>query len=133
MEDRASLTAFVKPADVRSERGSSDGNELGVTQHAVNIFGNLYIDRVENPLTLVLELFGASFIFVENDEGFRFWEHGQEESGNLEIDQAAPYHPNAADFVAAEQALGSQSRAGCGPLRADHGALEHRIGSPRLR
>src|SRR5438874_12640520 len=133
MEDRASLTAFVKPADVRSERGSSDRNQRGVTQHGVNIFGNLYVDPVENPLTLVLELFGASFIFVENDEGFRFWEHGQEESSNLEIDQAAPYDANATDFLAAEQALGSQSRAGWGPLRADHGAREHGIGSPGLR
>src|SRR5436190_6002711 len=131
MEDRAASRAFAKFAEVRRERRGGDGNERGVTQHRLNIFGNLYPDLVEN--LLVRELLRASFVFVKEDKGFSLGEHSQEESSDLEIDQAAPYHPNAADFAVADQALGGQSRAGRGPLRADHRPFEHGFGSPRLR
>src|SRR5213594_282368 len=130
MEDRAPPRAFAKFADVRLQRRGGDGNERAVTQHGLNIFGNLYPDPVEK--LLVRELLRASFVFVKEHEGFSLGEHGEEESSNLEIDQAAPYHPNAADFAVAEQALGGQSRAGRGPLRTDHGPLEYGFGSPRL-
>src|SRR3989442_5289659 len=122
MEDRAPLRAFAKFADVRCQRRGGDGNERAVTQHGLDIFGNLYPDRVEN--LLVRELLRATFVFVKEEKSFSLGEHGPEESSDLEIDQAAPYHPNAADFApkafGAEQALGGQSRAGRGPLRADH-------------
>src|SRR6266704_3315729 len=118
MEDRAPSRAFAKFADVRRQRRGGDGNERAVTQHGLDFFGNLYPDPVEN--LLVLELLRASFVFVKEDEGFRLGEHGQEESSDLEIDQAAPYHPDAADF--APKAFG-----------ADHRPLEHGFGSARLR
>src|SRR5258707_15172961 len=112
MEDRAPSRAFANFADVRRERCGGDGNERAVMQHGLNIFGNLYPDPVEN--LLVLELLRASFVFVKEDEGVRLGEHGPEESSYLEIDQAAPDHPDAACFAAGEQALGGQSRAGRG-------------------
>src|SRR5688572_27957936 len=99
MEDRAAGRAFAKFADVRRQRRGGDGNERAVTQHCLRIFGNLYPDPVEN--LLVGELLDASVVFVKEHEGFGPGEHGQEEASDLEIDQAAPYDPNAADFAVA--------------------------------
>src|SRR5882724_4998946 len=131
MENRATPTTFAKIADVRRQRRGGDGNERAVTQHSLDVFGNLYPDPVEN--LLVRELLHPNFVFVKEHEAFSLGEHREEESSDLEVDQPAPYHPNATDFAAVEQALGGQSRAGRGPLRADHRPLEHRFGSPRLR
>ena len=86
MEDRAPSRAFAKFAEVWRERGGGDRDKRGVTQHGLDICGSLYPDLVESPLTLVLELLRASFIFVKKDEGFHLREHGQEESSDLEID-----------------------------------------------
>src|SRR5947208_579315 len=65
MEDRAPSRAFAKFAEVWRERGGGDRDKRGVTQHGLDICGNLYPDLVESPLTLVLELLRASFIFVK--------------------------------------------------------------------
>src|SRR5215831_5179523 len=111
MEDRAPPRAFAKFAEVWRDRCGGDRDERGVAQHGLGICGNLYADLVEGPLAFVLELLRASFIFVKDSEGFHVREHGQEESNDLEIDQAAPNDPDAADFVAAEQTLGGQGRA----------------------
>src|SRR5438270_10536257 len=92
MEDRALSRAFAKFADVRRQCRGGDGNERAVTHHGLNIFGNLYPDVVEN--LLVRELLRAGFVFVKEHEGLSPGEHGQEESSDLEIDQAAPYHPD---------------------------------------
>src|SRR5438046_324251 len=98
MEDRAPSRTFAKFADVRRERRGRDGNERTVTQHRLHIFGNLHFDLVES--LLVPELLRATFVFVEEDEGFDLGENRPEESSDLEIDQAAPDHPNAADLAA---------------------------------
>src|SRR5262245_36411324 len=100
MEDRAASSAFAKFADVRRQRRGGDRNQRAVAQHRFNIFGNLYLDLVEN--LLVRELLRACLVLVKEKEGCNLGEHGQEESSDLEIDQAAPDHPHATDFAAAE-------------------------------
>src|SRR5687767_3449198 len=103
MEDRTPPRAFAKVADVRLQRRGGDGNERAVPQHGLNIFGNLYADPVEN--LLARELLHTRFVLVKQHKAFSRGEDGQKESSDLKIDQAAPDHPNAADFAVGDQAL----------------------------
>src|SRR5439155_994801 len=64
MQDHAPSRAVAKFADVGRDRRGGNGNERGVTQRRPNIIGNLYLDLVEAPPTLVLELLRAGFIPV---------------------------------------------------------------------
>src|SRR5215467_10535340 len=125
MEDCASCRAFVKFAEVGCLRCGGNRDNWGVAEHPPDIGGNLYPDPGKSPHALVLELLRASCVLVKEGEGFHLGKYGQKESSDFEIDQAASYHPNLADFVAVAQAAGRKGRAGRSPFRTDYGSLEH--------
>src|SRR5947207_3162304 len=98
MQDHTASRAFAKLIDVRRERRGGDGNQGRVAQHSLEIFGNLNLDPGED--LLARELLRASFVLVKQNESFSLGEQREEESGDLEIDQPAPDHSNAAGFAA---------------------------------